>query len=335
MTVSTYGDLAATRIMQDRAAQTKRALSKYSLETTTGKTSNVRNHLGGDLDRLAEVQRGLDLLSTYSDTANVAAMRGTNAQAVLGSIHAEVGDLVGSILSSSTSETELNSKILSQRANGAFGQVVSALNARSGGVSLFSGARTHSAALADAGSILASLKSALTGSASPADFIATVNDWFMNAGGGFDTVAYQGSQDSAPPAILDDDVTLDFETRADAVQFRKVLAGVAIAALAADSDFGFSAADQTELVRESGEMLLTAQDGVVVLQAEIGVYEERVAQIQTRQVSERTALELAKADLIGVDSYEAAIHLQSAQVQMETVYTLTARLSRLSLAEYL
>jgi flagellar hook-associated protein 3 FlgL len=46
-------------------------------------------------------------------------------------------------------------------------------------------------------------------------------------------------------------------------------------------------------------------------------------------------LEIARADLVAIDPFEAATRMEAAQTQLETLYSVTARLSRLSLVDFL
>mgnify|MGYP006193710875 CR=1 FL=1 len=56
---------------------------------------------------------------------------------------------------------------------------------------------------------------------------------------------------------------------------------------------------------------------------------------QARNSAEITALELARAKIVSVDPFEAATKVKEAQTQLEMIYAVTARLSSLSLMEYL
>jgi len=61
----------------------------------------------------------------------------------------------------------------------------------------------------------------------------------------------------------------------------------------------------------------------------------RIDTATTRNTSEATALGIARAGLVQLDPYETATRLQHAETQLQLIYTLTARMSRLSLADYL
>ena len=74
---------------------------------------------------------------------------------------------------------------------------------------------------------------------------------------------------------------------------------------------------------------------LIDLQAHIGALEARISRTQTNQSSERSSLELAKTALIGVDKYDITLRFEAANNQLKALYTLTSRLSKLSLIDYL
>jgi flagellar hook-associated protein 3 FlgL len=71
------------------------------------------------------------------------------------------------------------------------------------------------------------------------------------------------------------------------------------------------------------------------LQGRLGLTQARIDQAQTRNTAEQSMLEIARADLVAIDPFEAATRMEAAQTQLETLYSVTARLSRLSLVDFL
>ena len=61
----------------------------------------------------------------------------------------------------------------------------------------------------------------------------------------------------------------------------------------------------------------------------------KISAAETRNSSEESALQIARNDLTSVDPYSTATKLQETQTQLETIYALTARMSHLSLLDYL
>ena len=89
------------------------------------------------------------------------------------------------------------------------------------------------------------------------------------------------------------------------------------------------------LAEQAGATLLSAQPKLINTAATLGLAQNRISTTAIRNASERSALELARNAIISADPYETATRLQDAQNQLETLFAVTARLSRLSLTDYL
>ena len=81
--------------------------------------------------------------------------------------------------------------------------------------------------------------------------------------------------------------------------------------------------------------LADAKDGLVALSAEIGVDEERIAATRAGREAEAFSIEMAIAARTGADPARTAIELEATRTSLETLYAVTARMSRLSLADFL
>jgi len=81
--------------------------------------------------------------------------------------------------------------------------------------------------------------------------------------------------------------------------------------------------------------LASSHSGLIALSARIGMQEERAFLGQSRAEAENTAMSIARAKLLDADPYQTAVKLEQAMTQLDMIYNLTARLSRLSLATYL
>ncbi len=71
------------------------------------------------------------------------------------------------------------------------------------------------------------------------------------------------------------------------------------------------------------------------LRAVVGDAEAAIERARVRNGAELAAADLARATIVESDPFRAATDLQSVQGQLETLYAVTARLSRLSLTNYL
>ena len=109
----------------------------------------------------------------------------------------------------------------------------------------------------------------------------------------------------------------------------------ALAALVADGVLAGQYEDRADLLESSATRMLAGDKVLAELRAGIGTLEARVDTALARNGAETVTLEIARSSLVEIDPYDAATELQAFETQLETLYTITARLSRLSLADYL
>ena len=110
---------------------------------------------------------------------------------------------------------------------------------------------------------------------------------------------------------------------------------VAVTALANDPSLGLNTTEKAELYAMSGEQMLAAQDGIILLRANVGSAEARIESISARNAAEITSLRFAKSALLEVDPFETATQLEEVQFQLQSLYSVTVRMSQLSLLNFL
>ena len=69
--------------------------------------------------------------------------------------------------------------------------------------------------------------------------------------------------------------------------------------------------------------------------ARLGRAEAQIEIASARNSAESTALQIARTGMLAADPYETATKLQETQTQLEMIYSITARMTRLSLVDYL
>jgi flagellar hook-associated protein 3 FlgL len=223
----------------------------------------------------------------------------------------------------------------SHNAMGELGALLSAFNTNVAGRSLFSGVTTDTTTFAPTSTFISQLKTAVAGEVTLSGIQGAIDTWFDAPGGGFETIGYLGADTDLPPFLVGEGETVDLNLRGDSQVIRDLLKNTAIAALAADPALGYSLPLQSALLVSAGESLMTSQGALVGLRADLGYAEARLEESRSRVSAERTSFEMSRNELLGVDLYETATRLEAVQFQLESLYTATARLSRLSLVEYL
>lgn len=335
MNFTTLGDLSQTFMFRGKNAELRARVQQLQTEVTTSQSSNTRSHLHGSYAQLSDIERNLSVLDGYRTVGTEARIATDMMQSTLTEVQTRTGDLAAKLhlATQSTGQTTLN--LASQDAASVFQSIVSALNTNVAGRALFSGASTDAPALADAETLLGDLRTALTGETTLSGVQAQLDSWFDLPGGGFETSGYLGSPDDGSGFKLADDVQISVALKADKQEFRDVLKSVAKAALSMDPTLGFSRDLSQTMLSSAADELTTMQTGLVDMAAGVGLAQELIEDTTARNEAALSSLKVARNELLGVDGYEAASKLESAQSQIELMYAVTVRASRLTLLDFM
>ncbi|SHI68250.1 flagellar hook-associated protein 3 FlgL [Palleronia salina] len=334
MPFSSIGDLAQTFVTRRANTRLTSELSKLGTELTTGLKRDKGTALSGDLGILTALERSVTELAALSSAAKEAKVFADATEARLGRIQDLVQDLgTKAVLSQGGVGGNVESAVIAA-AQDAFATTVSSMNATGAGRFLFSGTATGTAPLRDADAILADLASFVAGAPDAASFNAAVDAYF-GPGGGFETTDYQGTAQDLAPQRISQDESVDLGLRADSALFRDTLAGIARIALLDGGAFVGAPAERQAIIDTAIGGLRGADNGLTRERSVVGSAQGLIDRAITRNASETTALDQTRISLIGADPYETATRIEQTQVQLESLYTLTARLSRLNLANFL
>lgn len=334
MNITSIGDLAQTLMLRHRSVELKQTISTLTDELNSGHVSDVSKRLGNDFSYLSDIERNLTRLGGFTVATNEAKLFADAAQTRLERLHDMSSELSSSLVSASPAELPIVIENLGNQAKGNLELVISALNGSVAGRSLFAGTATDRTPLATADVMLAELVPLVTGLTSAADVETAVRDWFSDPGG-FEAVMYQGSDDTLSPIQIGPGQQVNMSLKADDPAFRDTLGNFALVALAGDTALGFDKGVQNDLFRGAGAALVGSQNKLTQVQADLGFAEARIEESATRNASARTGLEYAKNSLLEADPFEAAIRLKEAQFQLESLYTVTVRSSKLSLLNFM
>lgn len=335
MPLTSIGDRSLQFNTMRTTTQIKTRLSILTDEMSSGIAHDLTGHLRGDAARLTDVDRRLNLIEGFSSSAaeagqTLAAMQ-TTLQAVESSRAKLAAQLVA--LPSSAMPNQISNAIGSGR--GAFDSIVRSMNTTLGNRSLFAGAATDTIALADPQAMIASLSAAIAGSVTASDVQTAIATWFDSPTGGFASMGYQGNTGPALTRRIDTDSSVTLDGRADDPALRGLLKAAATAAMAGDPGLTLTDDVKSELLRSAGLQMLSAAQPLVNMQARLGLAEETIEEATVRQTAQKSAYGIMRNDLVSADPYDTVAELQQVQKQLETHYTLTARLSKLSLVEYI
>ncbi len=335
MKVTSFGDLANSIQLRRETGRIKEDLARLTSELSSGIVSDLSSHLQGDYGQLAGLERGLVRADSYRAVIEEQKLF-LNAQQAAFSKLREFGQISDVLLTlpDAAGQTLITNAGSEALAN--FSSALSTLNVQSGGRTVFSGTATNLPAVADAETILLDIEAEIvTAGATTATGIESVVVAWFDSGGGFDTVGYLGGPQATNSVALSDTETVQPLETGETQALRDHLAALSLGALLGRDVLAGDLPEQQELARLTGERLIMTNDQLVSKQAALGGKEAQIERASVEVSAQRMSLELARASLVEADPYDTAVKLQNSETQLQSIYAVTARLSRLSLVEYL
>ena len=335
MALSSIGDLAQTFLMRRQNARLNQDMTRLTQELASGRTTDPVRHLSGDTRRLSRVDHDLALNSGYQNTAREAATFAAAMQSAFDRIQQGGSDLTSALSSIRNSNLASVRDSASRMAEQELQSAIGALNTSVAGRAVFAGRRTDGTAVAPAGTMLASLRTHLAGATGVAEVTSRMDTWFNAPSGGFATVGYSG--DSAPlsPFLIGPDQPLAIDHKADSPEIRDHLMSLSMAVLANDPALSLSDNQRAAMLEQATQRLTSGQESLTRMRADLGEAQSRIDSGTARLASERAVLDQARAEMLSTDPYQVATELENLQLRMESLYSVTVRLSRLSLSEFM
>ena len=337
MAMRTIGDQARAYTLQNSSLRLKNTLHTLTDEMTSGRVSDVAQRLGGNTTEISGIESRLRVLKEYQQVNGEVAHRLDSMQIVIRTIQSSATSLSDDLLLNATAASGLVIKTQSHQAADAFRAAVGHLNIEVGGRYLFGGIETDHAPLRDGQRILDELITRTASLTTAGDIEQFVSNWFdaPAGGGGFVDFAYLGSQGNTQGVAIteQDQVVLNVDATHPAVV--STLKGLSMTVLSSHGAIDGQLSEQRALLHSSSLVLLGAAHSLTSTQSQLGLSEDRVARAEARNSSALLSLETARNTITSADPFETASALAEVQTQMETLYSITARLSNLKLVDYL
>ncbi|NIY96594.1 flagellar biosynthesis protein FlgL [Salipiger sp. HF18] len=333
--MDTVGDLARTLVLRTHQTRLNQEMDRLGVEIASGFVRDPASHLGGDITGLLAIDRTLAKLETYRVNTTEASFLTGTMQNALEEIQIRAENVSQVLLSVELTPNDEMLNTMSSEAESALNQMLNGLNRSVGGRFLFSGTATDGHAVIDSDTMLNELRTALAGQTDVAGVEAALDAWFDTAGGGFETTGYLGSTTSLAPMRLSKTESANVDIRADDQVFRDTMKALAKAALATDSSLALPENVKIELIGNAALDLQTAQAHMVELRSGLGALQQRIEETATRNSAERAATTIARVELVGTDQFETATRYENTRAQLESLYAITVRSSRMSLVGFL
>ncbi|GAB5448914.1 flagellin [Gymnodinialimonas sp.] len=335
MSITSYSDAAHFSLLRRDSAQQRADLTRLTSELSSGRIADLGQALGGDFSTLADISRGMRLNATFAASVTEAAIAAEGRQSALGRISAELDGFAPSLLAITGGGSLSNLQLKLADSSDRFEQAVNVLNTRFAGRSLFSADAPDATPLISAEDMMVELRTLVSGAPDAATALADVNAWFTDAGGGYETLAWQGGTGDAPSVLIGEGQTAETGVTALDPALREALAGLALASLASEQAPGLPEDEQRAFITSAAHLMLDSEDGLIALRARLGAEEARIEDAKVAAETARSSLQIEYGRLVEADPYDTATELEAVSLRLESLYILTARLSRLSLTEYL
>ena len=332
---TTLGDMSGSFRLRQQMTGLRQKMDQLTTDLATGHSLTRAAQQAGGVLRLGALEHDLAVTGSQSLAAKEAQITTSAMQAALEHVQALVNDVASTAVLAVPNTGDAYLTVTAQKARSGFDALVPALNTQSAGMSLFAGTQVTTAPLAPAPDIMDAATAAVAGATSAADVMSALSALFDVPGGQFETDLYRGADADLAPFRLGSGESVALTLRADDPVLRDVMKNMVAAALVDHPAVSLSREEEHSLARMAGDGLMTAERSLVDIRANLGYAEGRIDAATSRLSAELSILERVRADLVAVDPFETATELQSVQTQIETIYTITARSSRLSLTAFL
>lgn len=333
MGLVSLGDMAQSFMLRRQSVALKSDLQRLSTEMATGRVADTAARVSGDLGPVSGIDASLARLKGYGAVTAEAGLFAGSMQTALGVVDDLSSALSRTLLAASSSSSQSLVDATGRDSRSRLETALSALNTRVGDRSVFGGVATNGPATAPAETIMLALDTAILGATTVQDIETAVTDWF-NAPTGFAALGYAGGAALAPVNIAPgEEANLDITATDPAI--RATLKGLAMAALLDRGVLAGQPAARQDLAKRAGLSLLESQSERTFLAARLGAAEAQIDAAASRNAAETTSLQIARSDITAADPFETASRLQETQQQLEKIYAITARITRLSLMDYL
>ena len=331
MMMQSIGDLARGFVLERQTTRLKSDIGRMTQALGSGRVVDAARHLGGNTAPLAAIDAAIARAEAHKGALADLGRRAGTMQTVLAALDRATAPVRATAVALGPDPSPGQIALAATEALGRFEDAVALVNTRDASRSIFAGAATDSDALAAPAVILGQLRAAIGPIDSmPGDAVAeAVRTWFA-APTGFAAAAWLGDTTMAGPVAAQRGQAIAVDTTALDPAIRKTFEGLALAVLAGEA----TAAGAT-LLGEAAASLTAAADGRALLAGRIGLTEARIADAAAQHGAEASALAIRRNSLTEADPFATASALTNLQDRLETVYAVTARLSRLTLADFL
>ena len=346
MTISTLSILSAPR---QSIYESQRQLLDAQTELSTGRHADVGLHLGGRISEVIGLRNGFDRNHAIIDMNGLAATELDLTQSAMNSL-ADVAHQFSAALIGARNAVN-GQEVVKTAAKSALESFTAILNQTHSGKFLFAGINSDVAPIESYLSTPPSAGKTAVDAAFLAEFGVTQSsagagsitsaqmDTFLN--GTFAALftpaawspTFSSASDQNRTARVNTDDSIEVSANANESAFRDFAMAITMAFDAGTGSLNQGAFEK--IIDKSVAVSAASTQEISLISGRLGTAEKRIAD-STEQLKQRNEiLNREIVSLEGVDQYEVSTRVNTLTTQLESSYSITARISRLSLMNYL
>ncbi|SJZ82102.1 flagellar hook-associated family protein [Consotaella salsifontis] len=358
MSISTLSLITAQRTTILRSQEQIRDAEK---EVSTGRHADVGASLGATTGQAVTLRVELSSVDSQRTSNNLIGVRLDSMQDVLSGLQKSAQSFNSALVTGQTASVDISTLVT--QANAGLEQLFGALNTATNGQYLFAGTNTS-----EQPSVYNNLQD-YEGSPAQEALLQSVQDYKNNVDSTFSLATATQTQmedflnssfaslfDYDPDNPSDADAStwkslwsnsnsdpvlnkitssesIDVSANANLGAFRDLLQGYAM--MAGLGTQNLSEGARNALVSKASSLTSGAVSGLIGLQGDIGLRQERLEAANDRLDSKKAVVKASISSLEDVDVYEASTRVTMLTTQLEAAYSLTSKLQGLSLLNYL
>lgn len=311
--------------LNETVTRLRERIDTTSEEAVTGQYKDLTAHLSGRIGQAMLSQKAIDDVANERTQLTLKASRLDIIQQSLTAVDDNIGQLGVRMKAALGSEDYTAREAVVRDAQAALASTFSTLNTRHGERYLFSGDATNTKPFADVDSFLDDVRSMAASATDATDFATQMDAYFNTSGSGWQANIYSGTSDTSDPASV---------TGTDPA-ITKTVWGLAVLALAGSDETLALLNGNSDTLIQAADTLAEGQAALTNVRAERGIIQAQIESSKDALDLEETVLTQSFNQMTARDQYEAASELKQLETGLEAAYTLTARLSNLSLLNYM
>lgn len=324
-------------------------LSISEQEASSGSYADVGLQLGAVTNQDFSLRQEQTQMQTYADTNNAVSTRLSGTQNVLSQLQTTAQNFLNSLISS-TNQNGVGTD-LQTTAQDALQSFTTQLNTSVNGQYIFAGINTgvqpvtnyFSAGSANSASVDSAFQAAFGFSQSSSSNVATITGSQMQNflttqfpslfQGTNWTSNWSSASDTTISSQISDTETATTSVSANQTAFQELAQGYTMVASLGAQDLSTDALNQ--VVSQATTMMQQGIAGLVSMQTNLGFTQNDITDANNQMSVQLNILSTQISNLESVNPYQISTQVTSLQTQIETAYSLTSQLQKLSLVNYI